>query len=149
MAIARTGVYVDDYLEYASTLPAELQRLLNTIRELDERSHYLAKHQNLLNKGCDSQPMGPKKGNGSNGNEEEEVMEKTRKDIEANQDNALNLCTEKVLLARQAYELYKLSLFGDVVFGIGSCNILVKAVKSTAYEACAKVDEVLHALGTI
>ena len=71
MAIARTGVYVDDYLECkrfsifsiprkhfffylkkfanenkiwrkngtdANTLPAELQRLLNTIRELDERS---------------------------------------------------------------------------------------------------------------
>ncbi|GAB2266797.1 hypothetical protein Dimus_001786 [Dionaea muscipula] len=38
MAIARTGVFVDDYLEYANTLPAELQRLLNTIRELDERS---------------------------------------------------------------------------------------------------------------
>ena len=81
MAIARTGVFVDDYLECeflsipitippdlslciyiyiyvyvcvcvyiyplnfkfefgtdASTLPAELQRLLNTIRELDERS---------------------------------------------------------------------------------------------------------------
>ncbi|KAJ0793548.1 putative inhibitor of growth histone-binding protein [Helianthus annuus] len=38
MAIARTGVFVDDYLEYASTLPAELQRLLNTIRELDDRS---------------------------------------------------------------------------------------------------------------
>lgn len=61
MAIARTGVYVDDYLECkiqslffsdsfrfrasffffhvdASTFPAELQRLLNTVRELDERS---------------------------------------------------------------------------------------------------------------
>ncbi|KAM0000288.1 putative ING family protein [Helianthus debilis subsp. tardiflorus] len=38
MAIARTGVFVDDYLEYANTLPAELQRLLNTIRELDDRS---------------------------------------------------------------------------------------------------------------
>lgn len=73
MAIARTGVFVDDYLECemlltsythayihsyiskivmkeevitvslfvckdSSTLPAELQRLLNTIRELDERS---------------------------------------------------------------------------------------------------------------
>lgn len=74
MAIARTGVFVDDYLECnfllqftinfsfklllffnfssinwfcnfyefcnidASTLPAELQRLLNTIRELDDRS---------------------------------------------------------------------------------------------------------------
>ncbi|MFS7989688.1 putative chromatin regulator PHD family [Helianthus anomalus] len=35
-------------------------------------------------------------------------FEKTKREIEANQDNALNLCTEKVLLARQAYELGKL-----------------------------------------
>uniref|UniRef100_A0A803Q3T1 Inhibitor of growth protein N-terminal histone-binding domain-containing protein n=1 Tax=Cannabis sativa TaxID=3483 RepID=A0A803Q3T1_CANSA len=76
MAIARTGVYVDDYLEYASTLPAELQRLLNTVRELDDRSHY-----------------------------DDATIEKMRKDIELNQDNALNLCTEKVLLAQQAYDL--------------------------------------------
>ncbi|KAJ0014393.1 hypothetical protein Pint_20173 [Pistacia integerrima] len=117
MAIARTGVYVDDYLEYASTLPAELQRLLNTIRELDERSHSMVNQTRQQTKYClGLATQGPKKGNGSNGNEEEEVMEKTRKDIEANQDNALNLCTEKVLLARQAYEL--------------------------AYEACAKVDEI-------
>ena len=32
-------------------------------------------------------------------------LKKMRKDIEANQDNALSLCTEKVLLAQQAYEL--------------------------------------------
>jgi inhibitor of growth protein 4 len=38
MASARTGVFVDDYLEYSSSLPAELQRLLSTMRELDERS---------------------------------------------------------------------------------------------------------------
>lgn len=40
-----------------------------------------------------------------NNEEEEAAFEKMRKDIEANQDNALSLCTEKVLLARQAYEL--------------------------------------------
>ncbi|KAJ0784343.1 putative inhibitor of growth histone-binding protein [Helianthus annuus] len=33
------------------------------------------------------------------------AFEKTKKEIEANQDNALSLCTEKVLLARQAYDL--------------------------------------------
>ncbi|KAL0436793.1 UNVERIFIED_CONTAM: PHD finger protein ING2 [Sesamum radiatum] len=87
MAIARTGVFVDDYLEYSSTLPAELQRLLNTIRELDERSQ-----------GCPFFLFSRK-------NEEEEVFDKLRKDIEANQDSALSLCTEKVLLARQAYDL--------------------------------------------
>ena len=32
-------------------------------------------------------------------------LKKMQKDIEANQDNALSLCTEKVLLAQQAYEL--------------------------------------------
>ncbi|KAI3743306.1 hypothetical protein L1987_61013 [Smallanthus sonchifolius] len=33
------------------------------------------------------------------------AFEKMKKEIEVNQDNALNLCTEKVLLARQAYDL--------------------------------------------
>ena len=47
-----------------------------------------------------------KKGiNNSNAEDEETAFEKLRKDIEANQDNALSLCTEKVLLARQAGDL--------------------------------------------
>ena len=42
----------------------------------------------------------------NNSNEEDEAaFEKMRKDIEGNQDNALSLCTEKVLLAQQAYDL--------------------------------------------
>ncbi|KAJ4721236.1 PHD finger protein ING [Melia azedarach] len=106
MAIARTGVYVDDYLEYASTLPAELQRLLNTIRELDERSHSMINQTKQQTKYClGLASQSTKKGNGSNGNEEDEGIEKMRKEIELNQDNALSLCTEKVLLARQAYDI--------------------------------------------
>ncbi|KAF7819293.1 PHD finger protein ING2 [Senna tora] len=113
MAIARTGIYVDDYLEYASTLPAELQRLLNTIRELDERSqckcslfvkciclHFYIPLIWLVN------PNSIHNYNNSNTNEEEDAaIEKMHKEIEANQDSALSLCTEKVLLARQAYDL--------------------------------------------
>ncbi|THG21187.1 hypothetical protein TEA_006501 [Camellia sinensis var. sinensis] len=141
MAIARTGVFVDDYLEYASTLPAELQRLLNTIRELDERSQAMINQTRQQTKYClGLASQGSKKGNneeeeeededdddeeeeeeeeeedeehhvdGEEGEEEEEdeeepAFEKMKKDIEANQDNALSLCTEKVLLARQAYDL--------------------------------------------
>jgi len=53
---------------------------------------------------------GSKKGNHSYnnnyGNEDEDVaFEKMLKEIEGNQDSALSLCTEKVLLARQAYDL--------------------------------------------
>nr|XP_023915425.1 PHD finger protein ING2 [Quercus suber] len=132
MAIARTGVYVDDYLEYANTLPAELQRLLNTIRELDERSQSMMNQTRQQTKYClGLASQSSKKGNNSNytnnnnnnnnnssnnyncsnynnsnGNEEDDAaFEKMRKDIEANQDNALSLCTEKVLLAQQAYDL--------------------------------------------
>lgn len=119
MAIARTGVYVDDYLEYASTLPAELQRLLNTIRELDERSQSTINQTRQQTKYCLGLAQSSKKGNNHNNNnnyyysnnnynnnqEDEAAIEKMRKDIEANQDNALSLCTEKVLLARQAYDL--------------------------------------------
>ena len=38
-------------------------------------------------------------------NMDDDESERMKKDIEASQDNALNLCTEKVLLARQAYDL--------------------------------------------
>nr|XP_011467588.1 PREDICTED: PHD finger protein ING2 isoform X1 [Fragaria vesca subsp. vesca]XP_011467592.1 PREDICTED: PHD finger protein ING2 isoform X1 [Fragaria vesca subsp. vesca]XP_011467597.1 PREDICTED: PHD finger protein ING2 isoform X1 [Fragaria vesca subsp. vesca]XP_011467604.1 PREDICTED: PHD finger protein ING2 isoform X1 [Fragaria vesca subsp. vesca] len=99
MAIARTGVYVDDYLEYASTLPAELQRLLNTIRELDERSQSMIHQTRQQTKHClgFSQKW--------NMEEDEAAIEKMRKEIEVNQENAVSLCTEKVLLAKQAYDL--------------------------------------------
>ncbi|PRQ45941.1 putative chromatin regulator PHD family [Rosa chinensis] len=99
MAIARTGVYVDDYLEYASTLPAELQRLLNTIRELDERSQSMIHQTRQQTKHC----LGLSKK--WNSEEDEASIDKMRKEIEANQENAVSLCTEKVLLAKQAYDL--------------------------------------------
>ncbi|KAI9187400.1 hypothetical protein LWI28_027712 [Acer negundo] len=106
MAIARTGVYVDDYLEYASTLPAELQRLLNTIRELDERSQSMVNQTRQQTKYClGLASQSSRRMNVNNSIEEDEAVEKMRKEIEGNQDNALSLCTEKVLLARQAYDL--------------------------------------------
>ncbi|KAF2565948.1 hypothetical protein F2Q68_00026693 [Brassica cretica] len=108
MAIARTGVYVDDYLEYASTFPAELQRLLNTVRELDERSQSLISQTRQQTKYCLG--LASKKGSGNNnhyntGLDDDETIDKMRKEIESSQENALSLCTEKVLLARQAYDL--------------------------------------------
>ena len=51
--------------------------------------------------------QGSKKGDNE---EDEPAFEKMKKDIEANQDNALSLSTEKVLLARQAYDLVSSSL---------------------------------------
>ncbi|XP_028780185.1 PHD finger protein ING2 isoform X4 [Neltuma alba] len=115
MAISRTGVYVDDYLEYASTLPAELQRLLNTIRELDERSHSMINQTRQRTRYClGLSSHGSKKvnhytsysyNNINTTGEDDATIEKMHKEIEANQDSALNLCTEKVLLAQQAYDL--------------------------------------------
>ncbi|XP_008787440.1 PHD finger protein ING2 isoform X1 [Phoenix dactylifera] len=102
MAIARTGVFVDDYLEYSSTLAAELQRLLNTMRELDERAQGIISQTKEQTKYCLGMPYSSKKV----GHEDEEaVFEKMKKEIEASQERALSLCTEKVLLARQAYDL--------------------------------------------
>ncbi|XP_043691210.1 PHD finger protein ING2 isoform X2 [Telopea speciosissima] len=102
MAIARTGAYVDDYLEYSSTLPAELQRLLNTMRELDERSLAMINQTREQTEYC----LGMHSQSSKRGNyDEDETFEKMRKEIEANQDSALSLCTEKVLLAKQAYDL--------------------------------------------
>ncbi|XP_051132466.1 PHD finger protein ING2-like [Andrographis paniculata] len=103
MTIARTGVFVDDYLEYSSTLPAELQRLLNTIRELDERSQAMINQTRQQTKYClDVASQG---GSTYGRNDEDEAFEKLQKEIEANQDSAVKLCTEKILLAQQAYDL--------------------------------------------
>ncbi|KAF8395975.1 hypothetical protein HHK36_017586 [Tetracentron sinense] len=103
MAIARTGVFVDDYSEYSSTLPAELRRLLNTTRELDERSQGMINQTREMTRYCLGLPsQWSKRGNYE---DDEAAFEKMQKDIEENQENALSLCTEKVLLAQQAYEL--------------------------------------------
>jgi inhibitor of growth protein 4 len=79
-----------------------------------------------------------RKGNGSiyncyntNNNEEDEAVEKMRKDIEANQDSALSLCTEKVLLARHAYDL--VSFFYSKAFLI---NCFLQHLKLMLYGAC-------------
>jgi hypothetical protein len=40
--------------------------------------------------------------------EQEGVVEKLRKEIESNQENTISLCTEKVLLAQQAYDLVRI-----------------------------------------
>lgn len=54
-------------------------------------------------------------------NMDDDESERMKKDIEASQDNALNLCTEKVLLARQAYDLVLLpSCCFPVVLGLRS-----------------------------
>ena len=37
--------------------------------------------------------------------DDDTASERMKKDVENSQDNALSLCTEKVLLARQAYDL--------------------------------------------
>lgn len=64
---------------------------------------------------------GSKKGNhnhnynNSYANEDDDAsIEKLLKEIEANQDSALSLCTEKVLLARQAYDLVSFFSFSVV-----------------------------------
>lgn len=102
MAIARTGVFVDDYLEYSSSLPAELQRLLSTMRELDDRSQTMISQTKEQTNYCLSFPSQHSK---KATPDQEEMVDKLRKEIETNHENALSLCTEKVLLAQQAYDL--------------------------------------------
>nr|CAB3498216.1 unnamed protein product [Digitaria exilis] len=88
MAIARTGVYVDDYLD---TLAGDLQRILSTMRELDDRAHGImgqTKEQIKYILGVSSHGY-------DRSNMDDDESERMKKDIEASQDNALSLCTEK------------------------------------------------------
>lgn len=55
----------------------------------------------------------------NNSNEDDEAaIEKMRKEIEVNQDNALSLCTEKVLLAQQAFDLVCFFFFLNQGFSV-------------------------------
>ncbi|XP_047092510.1 PHD finger protein ING2-like isoform X1 [Lolium rigidum] len=127
MAIARTGVYVDDYLECeiagfdflflssrsmepvdllillasfcsadSSTLAGDLQRILSTMHELDERADGILGQTKRQIKYLLRPNMV---------DDDDAASDRVKKDIENSQDNALSLCTEKVLLARQAYDL--------------------------------------------
>ncbi|KAF3771910.1 PHD finger protein [Nymphaea thermarum] len=98
MAIPRAGVFLNDYFKYSSTL----RRLLNNMRELDERSQAMINQSMEQTKYClglfsqSNKKVHP---------EDDEFIEKMKQEIEANQENALGLCAEKVLLAKQAYDL--------------------------------------------
>ncbi|KAF3777594.1 PHD finger protein [Nymphaea thermarum] len=98
MAIPSAGVFLNDYLEHSSTL----RRLLNNMRELDERSQAMINQSMEQTKYCLVHfSQSNKKGHP----EDDEFIEKMKKEIEANQENALSLCTGKVMLAKQAYDL--------------------------------------------
>lgn len=66
----------------------------------------------------------------NNSNDDDEAsIEKMRKEIEANQDNALSLCTEKVLLAQQAFDLVCFfSLFESRFLSSGKVPVFVSVV---------------------
>lgn len=95
--MARTGVYVDDYVEFCSSLPSELQRLLSTMRELDDRSQNMMVQTREQVRACLMKKR--------DGVDADSSLDMQRQQIEANQTNTLKLCTEKVLLAQQAYDL--------------------------------------------
>ncbi|KAM0945130.1 putative inhibitor of growth histone-binding protein [Dioscorea sansibarensis] len=103
MVIARTRVFVDDYLEYSSTLAAELQWLLSTMRELDERAQGIISQTREQTNDC----LGMHSHSSMKviHDDDETTFVKTKNKIEATQENALSLCTGKVLLAWQAHDL--------------------------------------------
>ena len=109
MAATRTGVYIDDFLDETGSLPAELQRLLSTMRELDERAAALQRQILSQAQLClEMPPAGGGAGGGGGGGGGGRAggqVEGLRREVKVTQDKHLGLCTEKVLLAQQAHEL--------------------------------------------
>ncbi|KAF3771524.1 PHD finger protein [Nymphaea thermarum] len=90
MAIPRAGVFLNDYLE-------------SMINQSMRQTKYCLGLFSQSNK-----KVHP---------EDDEFIEKMKQEIEANQENALGLCAEKVLLAKQAYDLVG-HIRGGRVFGL-------------------------------
>eukprot|EP00897_Mesotaenium_endlicherianum_P009849 jgi/Mesen1/8893/ME000535S08205 len=102
MALNRTGVYLEDFMGYTKSLPHELQRLLSTMRELDDRAQNL---QHQIREQCRACLSMPPQHSKKTPPEQAEAAGLARKEIRANQEKSVALCTEKVLLAQQAHDL--------------------------------------------
>ncbi|GBG82274.1 hypothetical protein CBR_g34558 [Chara braunii] len=87
---------------YVSSLPAELRRLLSTMRELDERSQAILIQLREQCRQCLNMPSQQSK---KATPEQVEAIDKLRREIEDNQEKSLSLSMEKVLLAKQANEM--------------------------------------------
>eukprot|EP00899_Mesostigma_viride_P012258 jgi/Mesvir1/21032/Mv08080-RA.1 len=104
MALVRSGTYLEDYVEAVSSLPSELQRLLNTMRELDERAAALRVQIAGACQECIAMPC-QQVGDVAIDEEQGKKLAALREDIERNQKTCLKLAQEKVQLAVQTTDL--------------------------------------------
>eukprot|EP00252_Welwitschia_mirabilis_P013902 TRINITY_DN3077_c0_g1_i2.p1 TRINITY_DN3077_c0_g1~~TRINITY_DN3077_c0_g1_i2.p1 ORF type:complete len:225 (-),score=58.67 TRINITY_DN3077_c0_g1_i2:152-826(-) len=72
------------------------------MRELDGRSHVMLNQTMEQTKHC---MILPSQSSSKATGEQKDMVEKLKKEIESNQEYIKNLCTEKILLAQQAYDL--------------------------------------------
>ncbi|KAK9806927.1 hypothetical protein WJX72_007742 [[Myrmecia] bisecta] len=102
-----TIIYLENYVESTGPLPAELQRILNTIKDLDERSQVLA---DMIRANVDLCLSKPSQATRKIGSENANEVADLRKQIENDQRMLIQWAEEKMQLALTAYDLVDIHL---------------------------------------
>lgn len=105
MAIVNSQLHLETFIENSQNLPAELVRLLNTIRDLDERSQKLREQLEAKVRECLlKSPQATSAARKSTGEQAREVAE-MRAEIEGDHWMLLQFSDEKLALSNQCYDL--------------------------------------------
>eukprot|EP00898_Chlorokybus_atmophyticus_P007625 jgi/Chlat1/7864/Chrsp66S09175 len=100
--LPRERTYIEEYLEGVGSLPADLQRHLSTMRELDERLDRLRHEMAELCSRCLQAPSQQSK---TTPPEQLEQVAQLRAELEEHNSQCLRLAQEKIQLAQQAQAL--------------------------------------------
>ena len=99
---APSRIYLDTYLETVQNLPAEVQRILNTLKDLDATSQDLEFQAERKAERCLELP--PQSSRNTT-DEQKKVLAGLRSELEVVHKNLSMLADEKVELTSTAYEL--------------------------------------------
>lgn len=103
-------IHLENFVESTAALPAELVRLLATIKDLDERSHKLSERIDVNVEECLNRPTQANAANRKSGSESASEVAELRSMIEADQQMLIQFAEEKMALACQCYDLVDMHL---------------------------------------
>ena len=95
-------IYLDTYLETVTSLPSEVQRILNTLKDIDKSAQEVERQAQTKTERCLSLPQHSSR---NTTEEQKKELATLRKELEKDHDVLQMLANEKIELTKTAYEL--------------------------------------------
>ena len=95
-------IYLDTYLETVTSLPSEVQRILNTLKDIDKSAQEVERQAQTKTERCLSLPQHSSR---NTTDEQKKELATLRKELDKDHDVLQMLANEKIELTKTAYEL--------------------------------------------